>query len=513
MKQHKAILYCRVSDVRGNKRRDEWDSIPRQRAALLELAQRHGMLVVDVYEEAMSGAKERPQFEQMMAQLRAGEANTVLVTTFDRLTRTEQLGEFEMVKAELRRLGCELFTYDMGQMPMDGKADSELMTDMRASVSKFERLKIRERTLSAREAGAKAGRWTGHAAPFGYRTVFDPVTGARTFEIDEEQAAAVRAIFDRYLAGEGTRDIALGLQAEGIRAPRGVSWSKPTIRYILRNPLYAGVAVFRKPYNRPNDQKSGPIITAASTAFDPIIPLAVFERAQVEKAGRQVVRRQGPGTPHPLSGLLRCNQCHGTMGYAHIGPGRYRCQTNDSYPGRCLAPQSYTSEQANAVVLRFLKRELPRHIDRQRLLQVQREEHEAPEPDALTPLRMKLADAERMRESVVRKVAEDVLSKEDAEFTLRGLRKEIEDQRMHIAALERSQRTMPSVKLADLQEIVDALETYDESEEREELRELFEAALLQVYLVRNGRDPGDRRRWRVDVSKALLVTGDEIRRG
>jgi DNA invertase Pin-like site-specific DNA recombinase len=509
----RAVLYCRVSDVRGNKKRDDWDSIPRQRAALVDLARRHDMTVVDVLEEAMSGAKERPVFQRMLEMVREGEANAILVATFDRLTRTEQIGEFEQVKADLRRVGCRLFTVDMGHVPLDGKADSELWTDMRATVSKFERLKIRERTLAAREASAKAGKWTGHAAPFGYRVVFDPTTGERSFEIDPGQAAAVRRMFEVYLAGEGPKDIATWLQAEGFPAPRSGTWSKPAVRYMLRNSIYAGIAVFRKPINRPNDVKSGPIITATSTAFPPIVPLELWEKVQDEIAARkQHRRRHGPGTPHPLSGILRCNGCDGRMGFIHIGAGRYRCQTNDSYPGRCTAPTSYWAAQAHAQVLRFLKRELPRHLDRQRVLSLQAEDAgAAPEVDEAAPLRLRIAELERAREGIVMKIALGELERSEVDFTLRNLARDIEAAKGQVAAKER-ERSPAAVDrhLANMEHIIDALEGYNESDDDLELRELFESIVAQAHLVRNGRDPADRRRWNVRVAKLQLLEGTWI---
>lgn len=509
----RAAIYCRVSDVSGGKRKNDWDSLPRQRTALHDLAKAHGMEVAAVYEEAMSGAKERPMFEAMMAQVRSGEVNAILVTTFDRLTRTEKIGEFEKLKGELRRLRCELYTYDMGRIPMDGKADSEFSTDVRAAASKFERLKIRERTLSAREATAKAGRWTGHLPPFGYRSLFDPMTGARTFEINDEQAPVVQRIFEMYLGGEGPKDIALWLQQQDIPAPRAAAWSKPAIRYMLRNCLYAGIAEWRKPHNRPNDEKSGPNIKATSTAFPPIIGLETWEKTQAEIARRQIYRRSGPGTPHPLSGIMRCNTCKRTMGFNNIWTGRYRCQINDSHPGACPTPQSYASTQCHQVVLRFLKRNLPRHVERvrRRVEEIQEEEDRGSEVDEFAHQRLKLAELERTREGIIRKIALGDLERAEVDFTLRSIGREIDELKAHLAAVDRERAPVdPGHGLADLEQLVAALAEYTEEEPDEDLRDLFESALNEVYLKRLGRDPKDRRRWEVVVQKLMLADGTWI---
>ena len=82
-------------------------------------------------------------------------------------------------------------------------------------------LKIR-RGMSGR---AKGGRSSGGLA-YGYEPV-PGETGAR--RIIEAEAAVVRRIFAGYLAGKSPRDIAHGLNADGIRAPRGARWNASTI--------------------------------------------------------------------------------------------------------------------------------------------------------------------------------------------------------------------------------------------------------------------------------------------
>jgi site-specific DNA recombinase len=81
---------------------------------------------------------------------------------------------------------------------------------------------------------------------FGYTIVgHDGERGDRV--INEAEATVVRRIFESYAAGMSPKRIALRLNSEGIRAPRGGSWSSSTINGnrqrgtgIINNELYVG---------------------------------------------------------------------------------------------------------------------------------------------------------------------------------------------------------------------------------------------------------------------------------
>ena len=70
-----------------------------------------------------------------------------------------------------------------------------------------------------------------------------------TPEIDEEQAVIVRRIFARYLMGDSIRQIARGLEADGIKTVRGnEKWSDSVIQGMLQNEKYIGDALLQKTY-------------------------------------------------------------------------------------------------------------------------------------------------------------------------------------------------------------------------------------------------------------------------
>src|SRR5690606_25375021 len=95
--------------------------------------------------------------------------------------------------------------------------------------------------------------------------------------VHPEQAEIVRWIFDRYIAGDGTRRIAVELTERGIPTPLGRRiWRYNSIQAILKNPVYVG----KIRYN-------GEIYEGT---HDPIISVGVWEETQ-----RQLrIRTGGP---------------------------------------------------------------------------------------------------------------------------------------------------------------------------------------------------------------------------
>ena len=102
----------------------------------------------------------------------------------------------------------------------------------------------------ALELPGEAGKIPG-GNRYGYRIVRrltangSAATGER--EIDSAQAMIVRRIFEEYADGMAPRQIAAGLNREGIPSPRGGQWNASTINGsrqrrngILNNELYLG---------------------------------------------------------------------------------------------------------------------------------------------------------------------------------------------------------------------------------------------------------------------------------
>jgi hypothetical protein len=68
-------------------------------------------------------------------------------------------------------------------------------------------------------------------------------------EIVPEEAAIVKRIFHRYLAGDSVSQIKHDLESDGVLTVHGgTTWSAPALRYLLKNEKYAGDALLQKTY-------------------------------------------------------------------------------------------------------------------------------------------------------------------------------------------------------------------------------------------------------------------------
>ena len=90
------------------------------------------------------------------------------------------------------------------------------------------------------------GEYIASNAPFGYRLVNNALV------IHEPEAAIVRNIFDMYLHGFSTSEIARELKACKIQTKEGKeNWHPGRVSYILRNERYMGDSLYQKTYREP----------------------------------------------------------------------------------------------------------------------------------------------------------------------------------------------------------------------------------------------------------------------
>ena len=149
--------------------------------------------------------------------------------------------------------------------------------------------------------------------------------------VDKELAPWVRRIYARYLAGWGYKAIASELEANGVSAPAGGElWDQATVRWILMNPVYAGLI-----------QVGDELIEATHEA---IIDRETWEKAlALQKAKASTHKRGRPSAGKHLfrKGFLKCGICGEAMGpltYRHRSTPKsqvYRCCGRARRPHTC----------------------------------------------------------------------------------------------------------------------------------------------------------------------------------
>jgi site-specific DNA recombinase len=271
-------------------------------------------LIPDRYDDgAFSGASlERPALQQLLADVRAGKIDIVLVYKVDRLTRS--LADF----AKLIELfdARDVSFVSVTQSFNTSSSMGRLTLNVLLSFAQFERELIGERVRDKIAASKRKGIWVGGPVPLGYAAVDKKIV------VVPAGAAAVRMIFTRYLELGSVRALARDLDRRGIRSkPRRLSNGRTigggrfgvgALAYLLKNRFYVGEVVYRGEVHRGEQE--------------PILDPTLFEAVQTKLAAQARARRSRlRGSLAILSGRLfddRGNRMSST--HTNKGGARYR---------------------------------------------------------------------------------------------------------------------------------------------------------------------------------------------
>jgi site-specific DNA recombinase len=241
---------------------------------------------------AFSGASlDRPALQQLLADVRAGKIDIVLVYKVDRLTRS--LADFAKLIELFDAHGVSFVS--VTQSFNTSSSMGRLTLNVLLSFAQFERELIGERVRDKIAASKRKGLWVGGPVPLGYAAVDKKIL------VVPAEAAAVRTIFARYLELGSVRALAQDLDRRGIRSkPRrrsngrtvgGGRFGVGALAYLLKNRFYIGELVYRGEVHHGEHK--------------PILDSALFEAVGAKLAAQAVERRcRLRGLPAILSGRL-----------------------------------------------------------------------------------------------------------------------------------------------------------------------------------------------------------------
>jgi site-specific DNA recombinase len=271
-------------------------------------------LIAGRYDDgAFSGASlERPALQQLLADVRSGKIDIVLVYKVDRLTRS--LADFAKLIEVFDAHGVSFVS--VTQSFNTSSSMGRLTLNVLLSFAQFERELIGERVRDKIAASKRKGLWVGGPVPLGYAAVDKKIV------VVAAEAEAVRTIFARYLKLGSVRALAEDLDRQGIRSKRrrlsngrtvgGGRFGVGALAYLLKNRFYIGEVGYRGEVH-PGDHV-------------PILDRDLFEAAQARLAAQAVQRRcRLRGSPAILSGRL-CDHRGNRMSPSHSNKGgvRYR---------------------------------------------------------------------------------------------------------------------------------------------------------------------------------------------
>lgn len=279
----------------------------------------------------------RPGFLQMMADLRAGKINCVIVKDISRLGR-HFVFTSEFVERIFPKMGVRLICINDDYDSNDESANASALTlPLKMVMNDYYAKDISRKIRSSIYAKIDCGEYLPAAGSIPYGYLRNPEK--TTYDIDPEAAQQVLRIFEMRADGMKFNAIAKALNAEGIPCPgklrylRGITkaakyenaqWIRGTIRKITNDVTYIGHRVHgrvkRDKIGLEKKQRSPEEWSIIENAHCPIVPKELFERVkQVNEAElnhrSQFEKRSEPEVDFRalFHGKLFCAHCGSMM--------------------------------------------------------------------------------------------------------------------------------------------------------------------------------------------------------
>ncbi len=323
-REYNAAIYIRLSKEDGD--REESESVTNQRKILKAFAKENKYKIYDEYvDDGYTGTNfNRPDFKRMIRDIENKKINMVITKSLSRLGRdyieTGRYIETYFPENEIRYIAIldDVDTY------LDRNCDTVAFKNIMNDYYAKETSKNIKKTKNKKKL---EGFYYTSYAPFGYKKV----SKSGNLEIDEVQADIVRKIYDLFLEGKGTYQIAKLLTGEGIEPPglqmkmKNVvnnitnttdKWNHNTVRRILSNQIYIGNCVQNK--SKKISYKSKKMIaipeeehTITKNHHKAIIPIDKWELVQKMLGVHKNEKIRD--TDVLFKGLLYCAHCNNKL--------------------------------------------------------------------------------------------------------------------------------------------------------------------------------------------------------
>ena len=287
----RVVIYARFSSHSQTEQ-----SIEGQLKVCHEYAEANGHIVIDEYiDRAQSGTTDnREEFQRMIADSSKHTFDAVLVYQLDRFARNRY--DSAINKERLRKNGVRVIS---ARENITDDASGVLIEGVLESIAEYYSAELSQKIRRGMAINAEKCLSTGSNPGLGFK-----VDAERHFYIDEEEAAIVREIFERYAKGDTVADIARDLNARQIKTSRGKEFNKNSLHRLLRNKRYIGTYIYK------NQETPG--------GMPRIISDELFERVQrILNKNKAAPARSRGKEEYLLTTKLFCGYCKEMMvGYS-----------------------------------------------------------------------------------------------------------------------------------------------------------------------------------------------------
>jgi len=454
---------------------------------------------------------ERPALQKLLADIRDGRIDCVMVYKVDRLSRS--LLDFTYL---LELFDQHQVTFvSVTQQFSTNTSMGRLTLNILLSFAQFEREMISERTKDKMAAARKKGKWVGGRPVLGY----DPNRNTRQLVVNEQEAVLVREIFELYLTERSLLKVTRRLNAQDRQIKAYITKSgkqlgggrfKTTdVQYLLKNYLYIGQVRYQG-QSYPGEHPA-------------IISESLFERVQALLAENRIARSTITNTKclGLLSKRIYCRACQSIMVHTYSSKGtrrwRYYVCSSAQKRGYDTCPTRSVNAQAMEEVVVTSLRQLARNPAQQlealaelnqglaserKALLAQQHELEAVIPKLTSRLEaLKSQQADPATRAEIKRLATELQDKEPLLSHLRTRLIQIDEQQLAQKELEQAlditstawETLFPQAKRQVLELLLDRVD-YDARDQK--LGVMLSTRGVQVLQERleasNGREHGAR---------------------
>jgi len=291
-KDEKFFIYARKSTDRED---NQVESLPDQMKVLNRLVKERGLKVVRTYKEAISAKipHKRPEFDDMIAQIKAGKASGIITWKVDRLARNFEEGGLIIQMLQDKAIS-RIVASDKECLPSDNVLMIAVDMGVATQYSKDLSQNVSRSVLSKFERGEYPSR-----APIGYTNFRESKKRAYVIN-DSERFELVRKMWDLMLTGTyNPRQICdIASKEWGLKTKPRPKHTSKTLSYshlykMFTNIFYAGYLTYNG--------------IQYKAAHEPMITLEEFDRVQklLGKKGKPRAQTR----EFPFTGIIRCKEC------------------------------------------------------------------------------------------------------------------------------------------------------------------------------------------------------------
>lgn len=288
------VIYARYSSSAQTEQ-----SIEGQLRVCKEYAERKGFNVLHEYiDRAMTGTNDnRPEFQRMITDSSKKEFDFVLVYKLDRFSRSKY--DNAIYKHKLQQNGVKVIS---ATEAISDTPEGALMEGLLEMFAEMYSKDLSQKVKRGMRENILKGLTIGGRMLYGYKVENKKVV------INEEQAPAVKFIFEQYANGVRKKDIVKQLNEMGYRTNKGQKFTPNGIQDKLSNRKYLGE--YKNEY------------IESSNYFPQLIDKVTFDKVQ-ERLKHNKRFATLPKEKFLLSGKVYCGHCGanmiGTSGTSHTG--------------------------------------------------------------------------------------------------------------------------------------------------------------------------------------------------